>query len=36
MADEDEAEVTVELKRLSNFLVNEQLNPLKIVCSMSL
>jgi len=31
---EDEASVTVELKRLSNFLVNEQLNPNRVVCGM--
>jgi len=29
---EDESSVTVELKRLSNFLMNEQLNPNRVVC----
>nr|SVE84689.1 EOG090X0TJE [Daphnia pulex] len=29
---EDEASVTIELKRLSNFLAHEQLNPQKVVC----
>nr|CAG4637577.1 EOG090X0TJE [Ceriodaphnia reticulata]SVE73374.1 EOG090X0TJE [Ceriodaphnia reticulata] len=29
---EEEASVTIELKRLSNFLANEQLNPQKVVC----
>jgi len=30
--EEDETSVTVELKRLSNFLINEQLNPNRVVC----
>ena len=32
--EEDETSVTVELKRLSNFLINEQLNPNRVVCGM--
>nr|CAG4636744.1 EOG090X0TJE [Eubosmina coregoni]SVE70241.1 EOG090X0TJE [Eubosmina coregoni] len=32
---EDEAKVTIELKRLSNFLVNEQLNPIRVVCNVN-
>lgn len=30
--EEEEASVTIELKRLSNFLGHEQLNPQKVVC----
>ena len=29
---EEESSVTIELKRLSNFLANEQLNPNRVVC----
>lgn len=35
VAEEEEAGVTIELKRLSNFLANEQLSPLKVVCGMN-
>lgn len=34
LIEEDEASVTIELKRLSNFLAHEQLNPQKVVCGM--
>lgn len=30
--EEDEASVTIELKRLSNFLANEQLSPSRVLC----
>ena len=31
-ADADGSTVTIELKRLSNFLTNEQLNPNRVIC----
>lgn len=32
--EEEQASVTIELKRLSNFLSNEQLSPQRVVCGM--
>lgn len=34
LIEEEESSVTIELKRLSNFLGNEQLNPARVICGL--